>query len=828
MKKLVLFAFCLCSVVTFAQKFDTIKLPNGNITITPELAKEILLYSNIRIEDSVIIGRSNFICMPPECETEMMKFEDLFPEYYLYAVSDRDLVWYESNHADDEISKIFKKFRYYYSDLTEGYAIITNKKKLEESCEYCEDRYLALLEGPQYALVDKQGKICIPFKKFDKLTQGVYEGLVTACKDGKWGFANPDGIVKIKLQYEDARHFSEGLAAVKKHGRWGYIDKKGEVVIPFNYTFAGDFKRGVAVVMTKEVNGKSIATGLIDHSGRSSFDILVDEGLKEYDGPYLEEKEKTSGTIKYTYYEDEKENRIKHGYYLFQSDYYYVDGHYKNGVKNGVWVEQWRNYQITDYWPFLHYNEISNGNRQWLSINYNYGIPEGHFCLYLMDEVWPVVSGNCKNGSPNGEIYVSGQTFQLDKAGAVTGTIEYEDYGYTGEIPKTVTLLFYKGVPMEVEEYDKSTGKRKVLFQYEGFTAVDDIKEVVSNGVHLYKIGDNYYELEPKDPRYPFDLFDVQKYSKKMAEDMSFILNLPASWPIKEIQSPQLNFFKRASRDKIKKFEWPKYSNIFVTYSEYSQAYDQGDAVFEQRVEEKLEAKRISAYNLNKHLFLSKDEFVSYYEQGEDTFYRIVKKREADYANYNDNVAWFVDFSDYLNNNQDGNIQEEIFRRKTIYEEYKEYFPDMTKYITLYVQGEDVLTAEINKRRGVYERCKDPDGGYIFKNMSDFLPYYLSGTADDEYAKRRFLYKVDDFASLNIKGESDNKKEKYRRFFDYLDECVAISPNARPQLIEIMVSKNKKMSEEWEENGKYFNNVVEFYEAYISDDYKSILKSKKK
>lgn len=189
-------------------------------------------------------------------------------------------------------------------------------------------------------------------------------------------------------------------------------------------------------------------------------------------------------------------------------------------------------------------------------------------------------------------------------------------------------MIFYKGVPMKVEEYDESTGKRKALFQYDGFTSVDDIIEVASNGVHLYKIGDNYYELEPKDPRYPFDLFDVDKYSKEMAKDMSFILNLPASWPIQEVKSPQLNFFRRASRDKIKEFEWPKYSNIFDSYSEYSQAYDLGDAIFKQRIEEKLEAKRAATYNLNKHLFISREEFVSYYKQGDIVFNSIVKERK--------------------------------------------------------------------------------------------------------------------------------------------------------------------------------------------------------
>lgn len=843
-----LLAFCLCNFVAFAQKYDTIRIPNGKITITPELAKEILRYSYVIIGDNALIGESNWL---------YNGIYNFYPDVvnYYYVIDHPELEPFK--FGNPEIRSAVSNYNY-SSDYTEGYAIVYDEviEYYEPSREWVMSRPLLFINHGReygffnkYALVNNQGKVCIPFKKFELIKYGVYEGLVTVCKEGKWGFASPDGNVKIKLQYEDARHFSEGLAAVKNDGMWGYIDKTGKVIIPFKYTWAGDFKRGVAAVYKGNISNvysmEKFVPGLVNHAGQSTFDFLGENDIKEYEGPYIDEKTNVTGKVKYTYNEDRNGNRVKHGYYLFLSDYYSVDGHYKDGKKSGLWVEEYFGANKQHDWmtPFYHFFKNADGSKRVISISYVNGVSQGLFKMYdnIGNGEFFAISGNSFNGKPIDSLFLtyyydamevidesSSYKISLDSSGCIYGRIEFEDKRNTGEIAKTISIIFYKGVPMKVEEYDESTGKRKVLFQYEGFTSVDDIKEIASKGVHLYKIGDNYYELEPKDPRYPFDLFDVDKYSKDMAKDMSFILNLPASWPIQEVESPQLNFFRRTSRDKIKEFEWPKYSNIFDSYSEYSQAYDHGDAMFKQRIEEKLEAKRTAAYNLNKHLFLSRDEFVSYYKQGEAVYNNIVNERNAAYEDYKQNIGWFVDFHDYLKCGQKGRIDDEVNARKTEYEENKGYFTGLTEFIRYYVQEDGSLSAEIDKRMRAYEICKNPDGGYLFKNMAEFLPYYLQGTHNNEYAIRRLQYKMNDFVSLNLKGAKDSKKEEIKQFFVYLAECKAISSAAYPQMIGLLVSTNKKMSKEWEENGQFFVDEVQFYEAYITDEYKNILKSKKK
>lgn len=77
--------------------------------------------------------------------------------------------------------------------------------------------------------------------------------------DGKWGFIDRTGTIKIEPQFEGIRRldgegglvgFSEGLCAVQavKDGPWGYIDTSGRMVIEPQFSLAQWFSEGLAVV----------------------------------------------------------------------------------------------------------------------------------------------------------------------------------------------------------------------------------------------------------------------------------------------------------------------------------------------------------------------------------------------------------------------------------------------------------------------------------------------------------------------------------------------------------------------------------------------------
>ncbi len=60
----------------------------------------------------------------------------------------------------------------------------------------------------------------------------VHGQLFPFCDEGKWGYMNWDGVVRIAPQFEWADEFSEGLAEASSPSqrRSGYINDRGEFV----------------------------------------------------------------------------------------------------------------------------------------------------------------------------------------------------------------------------------------------------------------------------------------------------------------------------------------------------------------------------------------------------------------------------------------------------------------------------------------------------------------------------------------------------------------------------------------------------------------------
>ena len=80
------------------------------------------------------------------------------------------------------------------------------------------------------------------------------QGLNGVLMDGKYGFVDKLGKLRIANRYEQIGIFSEGLAPVKIGSQWGYIDQSDKITIQPQFMQAGDFDDGVAIV---KKNGKS-------------------------------------------------------------------------------------------------------------------------------------------------------------------------------------------------------------------------------------------------------------------------------------------------------------------------------------------------------------------------------------------------------------------------------------------------------------------------------------------------------------------------------------------------------------------------------------------
>lgn len=61
------------------------------------------------------------------------------------------------------------------------------------------------------------------------------DGLIAVCVNGKWGYVDFEGEMKIEPQFLLARSFSKGLAAVFNGESWGFINKDGQLAIDYQF-----------------------------------------------------------------------------------------------------------------------------------------------------------------------------------------------------------------------------------------------------------------------------------------------------------------------------------------------------------------------------------------------------------------------------------------------------------------------------------------------------------------------------------------------------------------------------------------------------------------
>lgn len=99
------------------------------------------------------------------------------------------------------------------------------------------------------------------------------EGLRGIKKDGRYGFVDDRGRLRIANRYEAIKPFSGTLAAVKILGRWGFINHQDNIAVQPVYDDVSPFINGVAVVKQKDL------FGMIDKTGKLLFPVRYDNIL---------------------------------------------------------------------------------------------------------------------------------------------------------------------------------------------------------------------------------------------------------------------------------------------------------------------------------------------------------------------------------------------------------------------------------------------------------------------------------------------------------------------------------------------------------------------
>ena len=148
--------------------------------------------------------------------------------------------------------------------------------------------------------------------------------------------------------------------------------------------------------------------------------------------------------------------------------------------------------------------------------------------------------------------------------------------------------------------------------------------------------------------------------------------------------------------------------------------------------------------------------------------------------------------------------EKEIRKAEEAYRKYSMLFKDRDEFDTFYQQGEEVLALERKKREVINyiaEKYHNNNSSYSYLKTFDFqnkLIWYLNWYPMEQHTK---------FLDLM-------KKFKNEEYYS--------------GILEFVINENDASNKEWKKNGHCFKDKTDFFEAYISDNYKKILKLNKK
>lgn len=134
--------------------------------------------------------------------------------------------------------------------------------------------------------IDPQGQKVFEIKLGDEDWYGDFvEDRLLVCKNGKFGYLDPEGKEAIPCMYDNAFDFSNGLAAVRKGKKVGYIDVNGEEVIPIQYQMVSSYKNDRIIAYESIYGAEGDHCVVFDGTGQLIF---------EFDGRIQEFEEEVS------------------------------------------------------------------------------------------------------------------------------------------------------------------------------------------------------------------------------------------------------------------------------------------------------------------------------------------------------------------------------------------------------------------------------------------------------------------------------------------------------------------------------------------------------
>jgi hypothetical protein len=144
-----------------------------------------------------------------------------------------------------------------------------------------------LYNDKKIGIVDDKGLMLSEFSnRYDRVFP-FKEERARILKNGKFGFIDLRGNIRVAPQYIKVRDFQEGLAAVLINGKWGFIDKDENIIVQPLYNEVADFKGGIARVKNNDKwyfvnkNDKKLGSGYDSIEGGTSKNWLLFNGSKK-------------------------------------------------------------------------------------------------------------------------------------------------------------------------------------------------------------------------------------------------------------------------------------------------------------------------------------------------------------------------------------------------------------------------------------------------------------------------------------------------------------------------------------------------------------------
>jgi hypothetical protein len=229
-----------------------------------------------------------------ETQFKELKFQDnenlAGKDFYLWEVRDSLNNGLESFSADSLIAESSSEYRYFLNDQSfvskhkaKEIRVITvpEKKSVKNDFPYItwehkgkvayEDFDCNLIVPPVYdsvryipsdsifivfwkgkiGFLENDGTEIMSLNNKYKKIYNFSDGRVRIMKEGRYGFLDRFGNVRVSPQYENVQDFSEGYAGVFLTGKWGFIDKDEKLVVQPFYSEVRPFTYGVAQVREK-------------------------------------------------------------------------------------------------------------------------------------------------------------------------------------------------------------------------------------------------------------------------------------------------------------------------------------------------------------------------------------------------------------------------------------------------------------------------------------------------------------------------------------------------------------------------------------------------